>query len=57
MIKPKIKWGARFEVNNGPNTLFWEDTWLGEVPLKTLFPKIYDYCCDKNARVADVCLG
>lgn len=50
-VKHKIEWGARQEVNNGKDTLFWEDVWLGEVPLKLIFPQIYTYCRDKNCTV------
>jgi len=40
-MRKKLKWGATFKVGNGKNVLFWEDTWVSEVPLKLTFPKIY----------------
>jgi hypothetical protein len=45
--------GGAVEVNNGKDTLFWEDVWLGEVPLKMNFPQIYSYCADKQCTVSD----
>jgi len=40
-MRKKLKWGATFKVGNGKNVLFWEDTWVSEVPLKLTFPKVY----------------
>ena len=40
------------KVGNGEHTLFWEDTWLTNSPLKTTFPRIYALECDKYASVA-----
>jgi hypothetical protein len=45
--------GGAVEVNNGKDTLFWEDVWLGEVPLKMNFSQIYSYCADKQCTVSD----
>jgi hypothetical protein len=39
----KFQWGARFSVNNGKSVRFWEDVWVREVPLKLIFPKLYEY--------------
>jgi hypothetical protein len=30
-------------VNNGKSIRFWEDVWVGEVILKLIFPKLYEY--------------
>ncbi|GKE78455.1 hypothetical protein Tco_1544575 [Tanacetum coccineum] len=40
------------KVGNGDHTLFWEDTWLTNSPLKTIFPRLYALECDKHASVA-----
>lgn len=40
-------------VHNGRDTSFWEDVWVGEVPLKLVFPRLYDYCRDKSCAVGD----
>jgi len=48
-----FKWGAAFVVQNGKEVLFWKDVWLEEVPLKIIFPRIYDYCRNKNSLVSE----
>lgn len=55
-VKGNFKWGGKSIVNNGRDTSFWEDVWVGEVPLKLLFPKIYEFCRDKKCSVAE-CWG
>lgn len=35
------------------DTGFYEDIWVGEVPLKLLFPKLYDYCKNKKCSVRE----
>jgi hypothetical protein len=50
-VKHKLKWGAKHIVNNGRNTLLWEDILVGEVPLKLVFPKLFEYCKDKHCTV------
>jgi hypothetical protein len=52
-VKHKFRWGAKMEVHNGENTIFWSDVWRGEVPLKLVFPKLYEYCRNKNCTVSD----
>jgi len=32
---------------------FWEDIWLGEVPMKVLYPDLYQMCSQPQARVID----
>jgi hypothetical protein len=46
-VRQKFKWGAKFIVNNGENTLFCEDVWIGEIPLKLSFPQLYEYSREK----------
>jgi hypothetical protein len=41
------------KVNNGKETLFWKDTWLGGVPLSIKYHKIFERCRKKDALVAD----
>lgn len=36
-----MKTRIRESVGNGMDTLFWHDVWLGEAPLKSLFPRLY----------------
>jgi hypothetical protein len=42
-VAHKAKWGITFQVNDGRKTLFWEDTWLLDIPLKLAYPKMYRY--------------
>jgi hypothetical protein len=39
-VKHTFQWGgARSSVNNGKIVRFCQDVWVGEVPLKLIFPK------------------
>ncbi|GJW69780.1 putative RNA-directed DNA polymerase, eukaryota, reverse transcriptase zinc-binding domain protein [Tanacetum coccineum] len=40
------------KLGNGEHTMFWEDSWKGEVSLKNLFPRIYSLETDKSISVA-----
>jgi hypothetical protein len=44
-----FKQKVRFEVGNGSRVLFWQDVWCGELPLKTLFPALFNIACAKEA--------
>ncbi|GKB37452.1 RNA-directed DNA polymerase, eukaryota [Tanacetum coccineum] len=44
---------VRKKVGNGENSLFWIDTWSGEVALKTDFPRLYALELCKDILVAD----
>nr|GEX74164.1 putative RNA-directed DNA polymerase, eukaryota, reverse transcriptase zinc-binding domain protein [Tanacetum cinerariifolium] len=43
---------AKKEVGNGENTLFWEDKWIGEVTLKTKYPRLFALEQHKSITVA-----
>jgi hypothetical protein len=43
---------SRFILGNGSRIRFWDDVWCGEMPLKEVFPGLYDIACDKNSSVA-----
>ena len=43
-----------FAVGNGENTRFWEDIWLGDIPLKDQYPSLYNIVNVRNVIVADV---
>ena len=53
----KVKEGffkrGKFVVGNGQATRFWEDTWLGEDPLASQYPLLYNVIRQKNVLVAD----
>ncbi|GJV09834.1 hypothetical protein Tco_1351375 [Tanacetum coccineum] len=40
------------KMGNWENTMFWEETWLGEAPLSFLYPRFYVLEYDKNISVA-----
>ena len=44
---------GKFVVGNGQKTRFWEDNWLGEVPLAAQYPTLYSIARHKNMLVAD----
>lgn len=51
--KENLKWGCRAKVGNGNNVRFWEEVWVGEVPLKLELPSLYHLCGDKECLVSD----
>ena len=52
-VKHLFKWGAMHKVGDGSLTFFWGDTWLGQLPLKTLFPELFRLCEDPTVLVSD----
>lgn len=44
---------VRRKVLNGKSTLFWHDTWLSDVPLKILFPRLFSISSVQDCMVAD----
>jgi len=46
--------GRSLKVNNGKNTLFWEDSWLNNQPLCIRAPFLYDLCNEKFITVHQV---
>jgi len=40
-------------VEDGNDTFFWEDIWVGEVPLKLKFPRLYELALNKKCSVAE----
>lgn len=43
--------GIRCKVGNGKKALFWHDTWIGDRPLKLLFPRLYSITTIKDAPI------
>ncbi|PWA87168.1 hypothetical protein CTI12_AA134350 [Artemisia annua] len=39
-------------VGNGINTSFWSDCWLGDIPLKAKYPRLFALELEKDATVA-----
>lgn len=44
--------GFNIKVNDGTNTKFWEQAWIGEIPLKDQFPRLYRISLQKEAMIA-----
>lgn len=47
-VRDKFYLGMPFLVGNGEKIRFWIDTWLGDIPLKLRFPRIFARCRDPN---------
>ena len=43
-----------FEIKDGKQTKFWEDTWVGQRPFKDQCPTIYNIARQPHASVASV---
>jgi len=43
-----------FIINDGSQVRFWEDTWLGNSPLRDQYPQLYNIVRKKQDTVADV---
>ncbi|MCH85875.1 YIPF1-like protein [Trifolium medium] len=39
---------------DGEQTLFWNDSWMDEIQLKTQFARLFQLCLDKDITVADM---
>ena len=53
-VKPEfLRWG-KFKLGNGSLIRFWEDTWLGNEPLKNQYPALYNIVRKKSALVSSV---
>ena len=53
-IKDEVLAKGSFEIKDGSNARFWEDTWAGELPFKVKYPSIYNIVCDPHATVAKI---
>lgn len=45
----------RKKIGDGRDTLFWHDVWLGNIPLKSIFPRLFLISALKNSTVASNC--
>ena len=45
---------SEWKLGDGGKTKFWEDNWLGEECLATLFPRMYLNSCQQHACIKDV---
>ena len=53
-IKDEVLAKGSFEIKDGSNARFWEDTWAGELPFKVKYLSIYNIVRDPHATVAKV---
>ena len=53
-IKDQFFERGKFVVQNGLQTRFWEDWWIGNKPLKLQYPTLYRIVRKKNQTVASV---
>ncbi|KAE8713501.1 hypothetical protein F3Y22_tig00110206pilonHSYRG00009 [Hibiscus syriacus] len=44
---------AKLQIGNGKSISFWSDLWIGEFPLKLLFPRIFALSTNKLGTVVD----
>jgi hypothetical protein len=45
---------GKFNVNNGDQTRFWKDHWLGTEPLRLKYPGLYRNVRRKNVTISGV---
>jgi hypothetical protein len=45
---------GHFHLGDGRTTRFWEDRWLGDLPLAVIYPNLYNIVQRKHVLVADV---
>jgi hypothetical protein len=43
-VKRLVLERGRFKFQNGTQTRFWEDLWIGREPLMTKYPSLLQYC-------------
>ena len=44
----------RCVVGDGSDILFWFDKWVGNIPLRLKYPRLFELTVDKNCKVADM---
>jgi hypothetical protein len=53
-IKDEVLSNGYFVINDGTNTRFWDDTWIGDKPLKDTYPSLYHTARDKHVTVSKI---
>ena len=53
-IKDEVLANGSFDIKDRAKTRFWEDTWVGSMPFKVMYPSIYNIVRDPHATVAKV---
>ena len=52
-VKHMIRYGVTFKVQNGRDTIFWDDLWISNIPLRLEFPSLYTICNRKDVQVSE----
>jgi hypothetical protein len=53
-IKDEVLSDSSFVIKDGTNTRFWDDTWIGDKPLKDTYSSLYHIARDKHVTVSKV---
>jgi hypothetical protein len=53
-VKDQFVQCDRFKVHDGTEISFWDDNWVGDQPLKLVYPNLYQLARKKHVVVADV---
>ena len=53
-IKDEVLAKGSFDIKDGTNTRFWDDTWVGDKPLKVKYPSLYNIVRDPCATISKV---
>jgi hypothetical protein len=48
-IKYEVLTKGSFNIKDVTNARFWNDTWVGDKPLKVKYPSLYNIVCDPHA--------
>jgi hypothetical protein len=49
--------GREYKLNNGKLISFWLGVWIGNEPLCTTYPILYDLCLEQNSSVYEVAVA
>ena len=53
-IKEEVLVCGSFEIKDGKQSRFWEDTWVGQRPFREQYPSTYNIARQPHASVASV---
>jgi hypothetical protein len=53
-IKDEVLSKGSFEIKDGTNVRFWDDTWVGDKPLKAQYTNLYNIARDPHAIVSKI---
>jgi len=53
-IKDEVLAKGSFHIKDGTAARFWDDTWVGDKPLKVSYPSLYNIVRDPQAIVSKV---